>query len=95
MPEPFDQLAGHWWRFDRYEMKEGYLRPMRGAGLYTYDPWELFRESRTAREADPPYQLLLNLVQDISFEPRPGPGQLLELVPDDEKKVIGQLDSVK
>lgn len=89
MPEPFDQLAGYWWRFDRYEMKEGYLRPKQGAGLHAYDPWALFRESRTARGADPPYQLLLNLVQGLSLKPRPGPGHLLELAPDDEDRVIG------
>ena len=89
MPEPFDALAGHWWRFDSYEMKDGYLRPRQGARLHAYDPWELFRDSRKARGADPPYQVLLNLVQGLSLEPRPGPGQLLELAPGDEEQIVG------
>jgi hypothetical protein len=89
MPEPFDTLAGHWWRFDRYEMTDGYLRPRKGARLRTYDPWALFRDSRRARGPDAPYQSLLNLVQDLSYQPRSGPGQLLELASGDAERLVG------
>jgi hypothetical protein len=56
-----DISTGTWSRFERYEMRDGYLRPAPGAELVTYDPWESYL---TARElgSDPPYQTLVALV---------------------------------
>ena len=43
MPESFDLVAGRWYRFDRYELRDGIVRPARGAEGQWYDPWADFR----------------------------------------------------
>jgi hypothetical protein len=32
--------VGYWWRFAKYDLRDGYLRPARGARLEQYDPFE-------------------------------------------------------
>ena len=55
--EPLQPLAGQWWKFTRYELKDGYIRPAPDATLSAYDPW-----SEPPPGADTAYASLANLV---------------------------------
>ena len=55
--ERLEPLAGQWWRFTRYELKDGYIRPAPDATLSAYDLW-----SEPSPGADTAYELLANLV---------------------------------
>jgi len=60
---------GDWWRFDRYIIEDGAIRPAEGSRLSTYDPWADYEASRLhggGQEA--PYQTLLSLVQQLRFD---------------------------
>ena len=35
-----------WWRFDRYVIRDGYVRPAARAKLHRYDPWKAFWQFR-------------------------------------------------
>ena len=68
---------GPWWRFSRYEIENGYIRPAAHARIEHYDPWETFRDSRnlTVGQApianQPPYQSLMQLAQGLEYKPGP------------------------
>ena len=55
--EPLKPLTGQWWKFTRYELKDGYIRPAPDATLSAYDPW-----SEPPPGADTAYASLANLV---------------------------------
>jgi hypothetical protein len=65
--------AGFWFRFDRYEMWRGYIRPVRNARLQRYDPWG--ERSAFGGRADnkprwsPRYQSLLDLADQQTRDP--------------------------
>lgn len=74
-------VLGTWWRFDRYEIRQGVLRPAQGAKLESYDPWAAFTEARSGwggTGGKAPYELLLDLVWSIRLLPtaKAGPPQL-------------------
>jgi hypothetical protein len=55
---------GTWWRFDRYELHDGYVRPSPGAHLQSYDPWAAYWEARSGRGGGAgltPYESLFEL----------------------------------
>src|SRR5260370_12013714 len=58
---------GEWWRFDRYEIKDGSMQPALDARLHWYDPWEEFIKTRTYKDIQPPYQSLLKLAAELQF----------------------------
>jgi hypothetical protein len=65
---PKDQAAlwaGGWWRFSRYEMRDGHIRPTANANLEWFDPWEIYRVSKWDKGTQPPYQSLLALMLSI------------------------------
>jgi hypothetical protein len=63
--------TGHWWRFSKYEVRDGVIFPAEGALCERYDPWKLFDRARAGdqqlpqgkRMAEPPYQQLFSLVR--------------------------------
>jgi hypothetical protein len=67
--------GGGWWRFSRYEVANGWIRPTPEATLEHYDPWQDFSESRshTVGQApfavQPPYQTLMKLIHELEYEP--------------------------
>ena len=71
-----DTATGEWWRFNRYEIKDGAIRPAAGAQLEWYDPWRPFRETKKYKDVASPYQGLLQLVAKLEF---PSPGRLSRL----------------
>jgi hypothetical protein len=61
--QAFDVAQGLWWRFDRYEVRDGCVRAARGARLEQYDPWDQYRAARDGdTRVDPPYAALVALV---------------------------------
>lgn len=41
--------AGWWYRFDRYEVRGGYVRPVTGTSGRWYDPWTSYRSAAVSR----------------------------------------------
>ncbi len=88
MPEPFGVAFGQWWRFEQYEVRDGVIRPVHDASLEPYDPWTPYREARARTGGLSPYESLLNLVQDMEFQSRPGPGPLREPTSQSGEKLL-------
>lgn len=62
-------IAGTWWRFDRYEIANGVIQPVKGARLREYEPFDEFLSARSERhEAQPPYQLLTRVVEKLQYD---------------------------
>ena len=61
-------FADYWYRFDRYEIKGGYIRPSPGAKLSQYKPWDAFGPRKGQAGRSQPYQSLLQLAQEIDFD---------------------------
>jgi hypothetical protein len=57
--------TARWWRFDRYELRDGFLRPASGASLESFDPWLPYWTGREGHVAEPPYAELATLVRDL------------------------------
>jgi hypothetical protein len=57
--------TGGWWRFSRYEIRDGAIRPVEDAQLEWYDPWELHRTSAWDTGTSPPYQSLIALLLSL------------------------------
>jgi hypothetical protein len=61
-----DVSIGNWWRFSRYEVVDGFIRPTRHAALEEYDPWEEYSRSLIKKEkTDPPFLSLTQLIDRI------------------------------
>ena len=83
--EPFDLMAGRWWRFDHYEIRDGYIRPAPGAELKEYDPWAVYRAGRAqGNGAKVPYLSLLELLDNKPT----GEQRLYTLSPESEASVL-------
>ncbi len=60
---------GEWWRFDRYDIRNGYIRPAPRATLARWQPLDDFQVIRAGRkEQDSPYQSLLRLVNGLRWD---------------------------
>lgn len=73
-----DVATGRWWRWTRYEIRNGYIRPARGAQLRVYDPWKMWLESRPPATSsrrrtlpETPYGSLLALSGELEYR-QPG-----------------------
>src|ERR1051325_2924953 len=85
-PEP-NIIVSPWWKFNRYELANGCIKPAHNAKLQLYDPWEGFLDARRKTNAQPPYQALFAVlieagVRDISISGDDSP--LEELPVNDE-----------
>jgi hypothetical protein len=68
MTRRIEQEQLGWWRFDRYEIKDGYIRPADGAHLVFYDPWAQQRRSKIDSSVPPPYQELLEMLKRLGVD---------------------------
>ncbi len=84
-------LVGFWWKFDRYEVCDGWIRPAEGATLERYDPWANYAkawdtpnaaEVGTKRRTVAAYQELMELVNSLSA------GAALEPTREEEEAVL-------
>jgi hypothetical protein len=60
--------TGQWFRFDRYELENGFIRPAKGARLQRYDPFEMYGRSKKESRGKPPYQTLLDLLSHLGAD---------------------------
>src|ERR1700687_2656608 len=67
-------VAGNWWKFDRYELSGGMIRPARGAKLSRYDPWD-DQDPAAPLQQDrvPAYRSLLDIVNRLRYLESPSP----------------------
>jgi hypothetical protein len=92
MPDFQDSVGvlGTWWRFDRYELDRGVIRPAAGATLQPYDPWAAYTEARSgwgAATGKAPYESLLELVWNTRLRPTTR-GEPLQLEPESERALL-------
>src|ERR1039457_6984167 len=79
-------FADRWYRFDRYEIKGGYICPAPNAKLEPYEPWRNFRSLSGKEAIKQPYEPLLHLAQEIDLDySAHWPGKLLR---GGEEKVV-------
>lgn len=57
--------AGTWWRFDKYNVIDGYIRPAKGAKLIEYDLWGAYARSLENEDVPPPYESFLKLFDEV------------------------------
>ena len=67
---------GLWWRFDAYEVVDGFIRPQPGARLERYDPWKEYRRALerggrgvpggAKRTFSTPYESFLNAMAKVT-----------------------------
>ena len=63
-------LQSHgWWRFSRYEIQDGVIRPASGSHLMPYDPWIDFQQVRNQTNGQPAYGELVRLVWALRRDP--------------------------
>jgi hypothetical protein len=60
-----EKSSGEWWRFSRYEVREGYIRPAAGASLNPIDAWDRYWQRPEGHTDFPPYHQLGELVRDV------------------------------
>jgi predicted RNA-binding Zn ribbon-like protein len=65
MPEAIDVPVGRWVRYSRYEIRGEHICPAANATIEEYDPWSDYRAATATRDAQPPYQELLELVRNF------------------------------
>jgi hypothetical protein len=65
MRERRNVWSGGWWRFSKYEIGKGAIKPARSAEFKRYDPWEIYRESEWNTAVSRPYQSLMRLVVSL------------------------------
>ena len=71
--------AARWWRYSRYTVNEGRLRPAPGAKLQSYDVWDRYLSAqRDGRPGLSPYESLVRLVRDLNPYAKPGYGATAE-----------------
>ena len=51
-----------WWRYDRYEVKDGYIRPVEGQKLLRYEPWTGYQTPHGKAAIQQPYESLFRLM---------------------------------
>jgi len=82
---PIISHGSAWWRFDRYEIKDGCIQAAPAAKMCRYNPGEGFTTNRANHE-QPAYQKLLELVQGMKFHP--GPRRFPRCVTEDSQAEI-------
>ena len=67
-----EQLVGvSWWKFNSYEIRDGYIGPAEGAKLEEYDPWVEFERSKATTAVKAPYLRLLELGRELPLNDFP------------------------
>ena len=80
------RAEGSWWRAARYEIFQGCIRPVPGADLEWYDPWEQLARAQEKTGAQPPYIELARFGKGIQY--RPGPRRYPGCLTDDSQQAI-------
>jgi hypothetical protein len=85
------RIGGLWWRADRYEIRDGRIRPIPGAEIEPYDPWATYVRTRRgisgADSPSAPYSALLELAWRARLI-TPRAGQRARLTPEWEALIL-------
>ena len=66
MAETLKMAGGKWWRADKYELRNGSIRPAAGARLQEYEPWQEYSVTgATGEDEKAPYETLVALLSDF------------------------------
>ncbi len=65
---PIKADVGCWWKFDRYEIKDGWLRPAKGSRFECYQPWDQYEETQNDNRPNGSYLPLLKLLRDLGVK---------------------------
>jgi hypothetical protein len=91
---------GQWWRFDAYEVVDGFIRPQPGARLERYDPWKEYRRALeeggrgvpggAKRTFSTPYESFLNAMAQVTatMDLEGGHARWVFASKDDETRVL-------
>ncbi len=60
-----------WTRFDRYEIRDGYIRPAPNARKVEYEPWSDYAPPKGKTGTERPYHSLVKLVERLERRPDP------------------------
>lgn len=64
------RFPSEWFRFDRCDITDGFIRPAAGAKLVTYRPWEKYQQIRAQSLEDPvAYHGLMNFLATVEVSP--------------------------
>ena len=66
---PFGNFLGGWYRFAAYELRDGYVGPVPGAGYQVYDPWSDYRGRHRGEVVDCAHGALLRLADEADADP--------------------------
>jgi hypothetical protein len=76
-----------WWRFDRYQIQNGVIRPAAGSRLTWYDPWVTFQQIRNQTNGQPAYSELTRLASKLNADPATK-GYLRDLSQESESAIL-------
>ncbi len=77
----------HWWRFDRYEIKDNVIRPAPGSSLSPYDPWVDFQQIRNQTSGQPAYMELARLATALKSDPATK-GRILNVSQESQSQIL-------
>ena len=77
----------HWWRFDRYEIKDNVIRPAPGSSLSPYDPWVGFQQIRNQTNGQPAYMELARLATALKADPATK-GRILNVSQESQSQIL-------
>ena len=65
--ELLERQSQQWWKFSRYELQDGYIRPAPDATLQSYRPWDVHRAAQreALRDKQSPYVSLAALANEL------------------------------
>ena len=82
-------FSNRWWRFDEYEIADGFLRPAPGAALSKYDPWSAYEAALALNRSVRPYMTLFAIAEEIVGDLRNRDWNLGVLCPESAKALTG------
>lgn len=86
-----DESAGRWWRFEKYGIEDGWIRPTRRATLGEFDAWNAYWNQPEGRVTEPPHVQFVNLVRDL---PHPTTEERsVDLDPEQERELLSWCSS--
>ena len=90
-----ERLRGHeaeWWRYDRYEFRNGRICPATNweTGEY-YDPWQMYERSKVETRGASPYTELMTLLSYLGLCPPDNYEGIMNFFPHEENITSGSL----
>ncbi len=65
---PYQPFGDIWTKFSEYEIRNGFIRPVAGSSLITYQPWDAYRPAEGKESRKQPYHSLLDTLASFQSE---------------------------